>query len=130
MVLDPCALDTLVQSSKCLNCLSKTEKQWIKVRALAEALKALGGLDLTDANALLSFVACTNCEPDAVLESINTQIALTMAGGAGGTVPDNIADLRIWVKCLVCADPKSARSAETVLRCRINTYIGDGGGGL
>lgn len=122
---DPCDLTSLTTASKCFNCLSKSEKQALKVWFYAQALKASGGTDLTDPNTLSSAVACFKCEPSFVLGSFNVAVAQDLAVEAGftdgGTM--TIAQLRAAIKCLVCTDPKTLEAAETLLLCKLVSFF-------
>lgn len=123
MVTDPCSLTALTADSKCFNCLNAHEKQALLVWFLAQGLQAAGGLDLTDPNALINYVACFTCEPSFVLDSFNVAVAQNLAAAGGARVDLSIADLRAAIKCLVCTDDKTLQAAETVLRCKLNTYF-------
>lgn len=123
MVQDPCSLPVLTQQSKCFNCLSATEKMALKVWLMAQTLKAEGGLDLTDPNALVNFTACFACEPKFVLESMDVASWQDFATVAGASVDLTIAQFRAAIKCLVCTDPQALKAAETVLLCKLSHYI-------
>ena len=122
---DPCDISTLTTASKCFNCLSKSEKQALKVWFYAQALKASGGTDYTDPNALSEAVACFKCEPSFVLDSFNVAVAQDLAVEAGFTEGGSmtIAQLRAAIKCLVCTDAKTLEAAETVLLCRLVNFF-------
>lgn len=122
-ITDPCSIDNLNADAKCLNCFSKTEKQAALVYWLAQALKAAGGADYTNINDLETAVACLKCEPTFMLDSFDVAIAQGLAENEGASSL-TVTQLRAAIKCWVCADPKVLRTAETLLRCKLNAFIG------
>jgi len=123
-IVDPCSLNSLTTQSKCFNCLSRSEKAMAINYFLALALKSFGGQDLTNLNTLRSFVACYACESTFVLDSFDVAVAQNLAITAGANANITIAQLRAAIKCRTCApDPKSTKAAETVLRCKLNSYL-------
>lgn len=119
MSLANCNLTTLQAAAKCFDCLSLTEKEDLKVRFMAEALKASGGTDLTNINDLKKAVACLACEPDFRLDSMEVAIWLSLAQAFGATLPTGIADLKALVKCWTCGEQKTVRAGFTYLLCRL-----------
>lgn len=120
---DPCSLNTLTASSKCFNCLSATEKLALKDWLMAQALAAMGGTDLTNANDLIDAAKCFACEPKFVLESMDVAVAKYLAEQAGARVDLTISELRAQIKCLVCTDPKTLKAAETILFCKLSALF-------
>lgn len=121
-----CTLNTLSAAASCFDCLSLTEKQALRVHFLAQALKGLGGADLTNLNTRNQAVACFACEPDFRLDSFQTAIAQRMASNAGVSVNLPIATLRAQIKCVPCGEQKSFRASEMYLRCLLNKFVGTG----
>lgn len=125
-VVNPCDLTVLTQQSKCFNCLSKSEKQALKVWFYLQALKALGAEDLTNPDDLYKAVKCFVCESTFALESFDVAVAQNLAVGAGfaeaGTM--TISELRAAIKCLVCTDAKMLKAAETGALCGLVAFIG------
>lgn len=122
-ITDPCSIDNLNADAKCLNCFSKTEKQAALVYWLAQALKGAGGADYTNINDLEDAVKCLKCEPTFMLDSFDVAIAQSLALNEGAD-DLTVTQLRAAIKCWVCADPKVLRTAETLLRCKLNSFIG------
>lgn len=123
MSLANCNLDTLSTAAKCYDCLSSTEKQALKIRFMAEVLKAKGSTDLTNINTLRSAVACFTCEPDFRLESMELAIWKSLAERVGATIPSGIADQRALIKCVPCGEQKSTRAAYISLLCRLSLLL-------
>lgn len=120
MSLADCSLATLQAASKCYNCLSSTEKQALKTRFMAEALKARGGTDYTNINTLLAASACFQCEPDFVLESMELAIWKNFAENAGASIPSTIQGQRALISCAPCGQSKGRRAAATWLLCLLS----------
>lgn len=121
-IVDPCSTDSLINSAKCINCFSKTEKQAALVYWLAQELKASGGTDYTNLGTLESATACFKCEPTFMLDSFDVVIAQDAATAAGATTLTT-TQLRAAIKCMVCTDPKFLRTAETFLRCKLANQL-------
>lgn len=119
MSLADCSLDTLSNAAKCYDCLSSTEKQALKIRFMAEFMKALGGTDLTNINTLRSTVACFGCEPDFRLESMEVAIWKSAAETFGASIPASISAQRALIKCVPCGEQKLTRAAYIYLLCQI-----------
>lgn len=113
-----CTLPTLTENSKCLGCLSQSQKQAAKVAFLALALKAAGGTDLTNVNTLRSAAVCYNCEPEPTLDTFDTLIAknLALQFGAADLTVNQIMDV---IKCYCGIDLKELHAMETLLRCQL-----------
>lgn len=120
-----CTLTGLLDGSKCFNALSKTEKQAALVYFLALGVKADGGPDLTDANALATAIKCLRDVNQFQRDSFDVLIAQRLATAAGDTSAAglSISQLRAAIKCYTCMDPIAMRAAETHLRCLLNDYI-------
>lgn len=114
-----CDLASLTAASRCFNCLSATEKEALKVYFMAQTLKAAGGPDLTDLNVRNQASACLACEPDFVLDSIETATWQNLAINMGSILPTSISDLRKLVRCAPCGEQKTTRAAFITLLCRL-----------
>lgn len=123
MSLANCNLSTLSSAAKCFNCLSLTEKEALKVQFMAMALKAAGGLDLTNINTRNQAAACFACEPDFVLDSMEVAIWQSLAQTFGATVPTSISEIRKLIRCVPCGEQKTTRGAYTVLLCNLATTV-------
>lgn len=124
-----CSLNGLITGSKCFDCLSASEKQALKVYLLAQALKALGGTDLTNNSTLNKTVACLTCVPQFRIDSMDVLIAQRYASnvGAGAAVNLPIAQLRSKISCAPCGRGQSMfRVSELYLECALNAFIGTG----
>jgi len=120
MSLANCTLSTLQSAAKCFNCLSSTEKQALKIRFMAEALKAAGGTDYTNVRTLKTASACYECEPDFVLESMEVAIWQSLAQRLGASLPTAIADIRNLINCAACGEQKWQRAAQIFLLCQLD----------
>jgi len=119
-ILAGCDLNSVIQQSKCFDCLSTTEKDALQVFFLAQALKAFGGSDFTNKTTLNSTVACVACLPDFRLESVRTSVYQKLASAAGAASIDlPIGQLRAKVNCSPCGDGKLNRAAEIFLLCQL-----------
>lgn len=114
-----CTIDALSAAAKCYDCLSSTEKQALKIRFMAEALKASSGVDFTNINTLRSTVACFTCEPDFRLESMEVALWKAMADNLGASIPASISAQRALIKCVPCGEQKSTRASFLYLLCRL-----------
>lgn len=123
MALANCTLDTLSTAAKCYDCLSQTEKDALRDRFMAEALKAKGGTDLTNINTMRSTVACFTCEPDYRLDSMEVAVWKSLAERLGATIPASISDQRALIKCVPCGEQKSTRAARLYLLCQLSLLL-------
>ena len=121
-----CTLNTLSSAAKCFDCLSETEKLALRTYFLAQALKGLGGADLTNFNTRRSAVACFTCEPDFRIGSMLVAVDQRTALNAGASVNLTISQLRAQIKCTPCGEQKSERAAYLYLSCLLNKFIGTG----
>lgn len=114
-----CTIDTLSAAAKCYDCLSSTEKQALMVVFMAAALKAGGGIDLTNINVRNAAAACLACEPDPRLQSMEVALWKSLAVLFGASLPTSISDLRALIKCVPCGEQKTTRAAYVRLLCEI-----------
>ena len=121
-----CSLTTLSTAAKCFDCLSQTEKLLLRTWFLAQAVKGLGGADLTNINTQRSTVACFTCEPDFRIGSMLVAIDQRTALNAGASVNLSISQLRAAIKCGVCGEQKTNRAAYMYLKCQLNAFLGTG----
>ncbi len=119
-VLANCSRDSLSKAAKCFDCLSLTEKEALKVYFMALALKAAGGVDLTNINTRNKTVACFTCEPDFRLDSMEVAVWQNLAQNFVATVPTSISDLRSAISCVPCGEQKSMRAAWLYLLCQLS----------
>lgn len=111
-----CDLPDLIEDSRCLNCLSESEKQDATIAYLAEALaNGIAGEDLTDLNTLRERVACW-CVGGQVLDSFMARVAINLAvnTGALATAP-TIAQVREKIKCYKCDVGGDEKKAMQIL---------------
>lgn len=120
MALTDCSLNSLSRAAKCFDCLSLTEKQQLKVYFMALALKAAGGVDLTNVATRNKTVACFTCEPDFRLDSMEVAVWQNLAVNFGASVPTDIATLRKQIACVPCGEQKSARAAWLYILCQLS----------
>ena len=121
-----CTINTLSSAAKCFDCLSDTEKLLLRTYFLAQAVKALGGADLTNPATLRSTVQCFACESDFRINSMLVAIDQRTALNAGASVNLPIATLRQQIKCVKCGEQKTNRAAYLYLSCLRNKFIGTG----
>lgn len=118
-----CDLNELLEDSKCLQCLSKTEKQQAYVHYLAVALNELDGPDLTDVNALRSAVACW-CVGGPVLDSFEARVGINLAVNAGAPAP-TIAQVRAAIRCFCDIQGDELKAMQVMLLCQILEILAD-----
>lgn len=87
---------------------------------MALALKAAGGVDLTNVNTRNKTVACFTCEADFRLDSMEVAVWQNLAQNFGATVPTAIATLRKNITCDVCGSQKKTRAAWLYLLCQLS----------
>lgn len=114
---DVCAIGSLTTAAKCFNCLSISEKRIAIIWFMAQALKALGGVDYTNVNDLTAAAKCFKCESDSALEAFEVAIAQQMSTDAGADSV-TISQLKSALKCW-CLDPKAVYSAKVFLECQL-----------
>lgn len=114
-----CDLPDLIEDSKCLNCLSKTEKQQAFVYYLAQTLNELGGTDVTDVNALREAVKCW-CVGGPVLDSFEARVGINLAvnSGAFETTP-TIAEVRAAIRCFCDIQGDELKAMQVYLLCNL-----------
>lgn len=122
-----CSISSLTADARCFNCLSSKEKAVLQIWLMAQSLKASGGLDLTTPKALSDAVKCFKCESNGTLDAFDVSIAKQEATLAGASVNLTINQFRDQIKCWACLDPKTIRSAKTLLRCQLTGPGGDSG---
>ena len=113
-----CDIDSLSKNSKCMDCLSLTEKNALKLYFMAQGLKAIGGVDYSNINTLLSASACLKCESSFRLDSFETYIwqqAATASGANTGKL--TIAQMRNAIRCFCGRDGKALWAAYVFLLC-------------
>ena len=115
-----CDLDQLVQDSKCLNCLSDSEKANAFLYYLAKAVSGSGGTDYSDINDLRAAVKCW-CVDGPVLNSFKTQVAINAAVNSGElSEAPTIGEIRDAVRCWNCGIGGDERKAmEAFLTCTL-----------
>lgn len=115
-----CDLNQLIEDSKCLNCLSESEKHDAFLFYLATALNTLTDEDLTSINDLRDAVKCW-CVGGQVLDSFKARVAINLAvnSGALATTP-TIAEIREAIKCWNCdVGGGEKKAAEVLLLCKV-----------
>lgn len=114
-----CDLDQLIEDSRCLNCLSESEKQDASIYYMAQALaNGLAGADYTNVNDLRQAVACW-CVGGQVLDSFKARVAINLAvnSGALATAP-TIAEVREAIRCYQCdIGGEEKKAMEILLLC-------------
>lgn len=114
-----CLLPDLVEDSRCLDCLSSSEKKKAFLFYLAQALNALGGEDLTDINDLRQAIACW-CVGGARLDSFEAQVGINLAvnSDAIATAP-TAAEVREAIRCWCDLGADELKTAQVVLLCGV-----------
>ena len=117
-----CDLTSLVQASKCFDCLSELEKKAVAVYLYAQALKAGGGADYTNPNTLREAAKCFNCElEDSRMQSFEDVIAKNAAVAAGFTGSTVVSDLVSAAKLLINGGSIAELNAmEFLLVCNLS----------
>lgn len=115
---DPCSVATLTDDSSCIQCYSGPEKDIVKIWAMAQLLKLLGGTDVTDVDDLVDTVKCYKCESDLTLKGFEAAIWLNAAAELG-LAPLTELQFSEVIKCWKCLDQKTVKAAHTLLLCKI-----------
>lgn len=114
-----CDLADLIEDSKCLNCLSESEKKKAFLYYLALSLDALDGADLTNVNDLRDAIKCW-CVGGQVLDSFETRVGINLAVNAGALeVPPSIAEVREAIKCWCDLGADELKAAQVLLLCNV-----------
>lgn len=119
-----CDLTQLIEDSKCLNCLSKTEKQDALLYYMALAVKQQTDEDLTNINDLREAVKCW-CVGGQVLDSFKTRVAINLAVNTGAIAAAPAIDtIRNIIRCWDCdVGGEEKKAMEVLLFCKLTEAL-------
>jgi hypothetical protein len=114
-----CDLPDLLEDSKCLNCLSATEKKRAFLHYVAVALNDLGGGNYTNINDLREAVKCW-CTGGPVLDSFEARIGINLAVNSGALAEaPTIAEVREAIKCWCDIQGDELKAMQAFLICNL-----------
>lgn len=116
---DPCALDTVVPGTGCINCLSETEKKILLIYAKNQILATLLLGNAYTLDELRTLAKCFACQSDSVLLSEQVRVwgelGVTMVRG----FPTTTAAIADQVKCFCNISQHELDAMLLVLDCKL-----------